>query len=84
MQNNESFPLTHAVYTKGSCYSAQDAINKIKQCQEEFGYGKYINFVGMPISDLPQVQEAFPYHVIENTAGQWSPYYEVKPKIQQN
>ena len=82
MQNRQSLPLTHAVYTKGSCGSAQDAIYKILRLQEEFDTGKYINFVGMPISDLPEVQQAFPDHVIENTAGQWTPYYELKPKIQ--
>lgn len=80
--NPEPYPLTHPIYTRGSCCSAQDAIQKINERQQEYGTGKYINFIGrMPLSDLPIVQAAFPNHTIRNTAATgWSPYYEVRPR----
>ena len=87
MQNKESFPSTHAFYIKGSCFSAQDAINKIRKRQEEFGIGKYINFAGMPISDLPKVQQAFPHHVIKLCIGKYINFVEMAisdlPQVQQ-
>jgi len=77
-----SFPLFHPVYTRGSCRNAQDAINKIIDCFEEYRSDKkYVNFVGMPHSDLLSVQCHFVQtHRITCVGGSpQSGYYTVRP-----
>ena len=74
-----NYPLTLPIYTCGSCRSAQDAIWKIQQRFNEYSEQKYVNFVGLKLSDLEEVQKAFPNHVITNTGSEFSTYCEVRP-----
>lgn len=77
-----SYPLDHPVYTQGACFSSQDCITKINDCFKDYSPQKYVNFVGLPLADLPTVQNYFEQtHTITNTAKKGSaPYYEVRPK----
>ena len=75
-----SYPLTHPIYTQGSCLNAHDAISKIKQRFDEYSEEKYVNFVGLRLCDLEEVQKAFPNHIITNTGSAISTYCEVRPK----
>lgn len=77
------YGLTHPVYTQGACKSASDAINKINQMFDKYGQEKYVNFVGLPISELDEVQAAFPNHVIKNTGSEHLTYCEVRPLKEQ-
>ena len=76
-----SFPLDHPTYTSGSVYNSADAIQKIQAKLDVYGPGKYVNFVGLKLADLPEVQKAFPDYIIKNTAGEgFTPYYEMRPR----
>lgn len=74
-----TFDLTHPAYIAGSNNAASNVIEKIRDKFREFGEGKYVNFINLPLSELPQVQAAFPNHTVKNTNSSGSIYYEVRP-----
>lgn len=75
------YSLEDPVYPDGAVRDAEGTIERIKKSLETYGEGKYINFVGLDISELEKVQEAFPNYNIWNTNEPKStPYYHMRPK----
>lgn len=84
MSNNKTttmeYSLTDPIYTAGLCGSSSSAIKKIEKIFKEYGEGKYVNFVGLPINELDEVQAAFPDHTIINSGSDVITYCEVRPR----